>query len=151
MNYPINEKDVRKLLGKDAYNKFSDAVRKGQVTLQQMSDIAVELGDEKGGNFKRAQESRNFKYNAADARKVLSNWYQLGACDMDKEAAREKFISTLQHENTGLYPLAHEIPSTQTLTLSERVVEVVKRQFGNSKQIEELTKQDQTGLDRSAR
>ena len=45
MNYPINEKDVRKLLGKDAYNKFSDAVRKGQVTLQQMSDIAVELGD----------------------------------------------------------------------------------------------------------
>ena len=127
-------------MGKDAYNKFLVAVRKGQVTLQQMSDIAFKLGDEVGGNFKRAQESRNFKYNAADARKVLSNWYQLGACDMDKEAAREKFISTLQHENTGLYPLAHEIPSTQTLTLSERVVEVVKRQFGNSKQIEELTK-----------
>ena len=89
-------------MGKDAYNKFLVAVRKGQVTLQQMSDIAFKLGDEVGGNFKRAQESKNFKYNAADARKVLSNLYQLGACDMDKEAAREKLIGTLQHENTGL-------------------------------------------------
>ena len=80
MNY---EKEVKELLGEDAYNKFLDAVRKGQVTLQQMSDIAFELGEEVGGNFKRAQDTRNFEYNAAAARKVLSDWYQLGACEMN--------------------------------------------------------------------
>ena len=69
MNY---EKEAKELLGEDAYNKFLGAVRKGQVTLQQMSDIATELGDEVGGNFKCAQESRNFEYNNAAARKVLS-------------------------------------------------------------------------------
>ena len=41
MNY---EKEVKELLGEDAYNKFLDAVLKGQVTLQQMSDIAVVFG-----------------------------------------------------------------------------------------------------------
>ena len=61
MNYPIYEKDVKKLLGKEAFNKFLGAVRKGQVTLQQMSDIAFELGEEVGGNFKRAQDAINFE------------------------------------------------------------------------------------------
>ena len=72
MNYPINEKE--KLLGKDAYNKFLAAVRKGQVTLQQMSDIAFELGEEVGGNFKCVQDAGNFEYSVAAARKVLSDW-----------------------------------------------------------------------------
>ena len=119
MNY---EKEVKELLGEDAYNKFLDAVRKGQVTLQQMSDIAVELGDEVGGNFKRAQDNRNFEYNAAAARKVLSDWYQLGACEMNMNVAREKFITTLQHTNIRLNPLAAEISSIQTQTKATRAV-----------------------------
>ena len=119
MNY---EKEVKELLGEDAYNKFLDAVRKGQVTLQQMSDIAYELGDEVGGNFKRAQDTRNFEYNAAAARKVLSDWYQLGACQMNMNVARKKFIATLQHENIRLNPLAAEISSIQTQTKATRTV-----------------------------
>ena len=83
MNYPIYEKDMGKLLGEDAYNKFLAAVRKGQVTLQQMSDIAFELGEEVGGNFKCVQDAGNFEYSVAAARKVLSDWYQLGACEMN--------------------------------------------------------------------
>ena len=110
------------MLGEDAYNKFLDAVRKGQVTLQQMSDIAVELGDEVGGNFKRAQDSRNFEYNAAAARKVLSDWYQLGACEMNINDARKKFIAILQHTNIRLNPLAAEISSIQTQTKATRTV-----------------------------
>ena len=125
MNY---EKEVKELLGEDANNKFLDAVRKGQVTLQQMRDIAVELGDEVGGNFKRAQESRNFEHNNAAARKVLSDWYQLGACDMDKEAAREKFISTLQHENIGLYPLAIKRENL----IQKQTIEKHKQESGNA-------------------
>ena len=53
------------------------------MTLQQMSDIAFELGEEVGGNFKCVQDAGNFEYSVAAARKVLSDWYQLGACEMN--------------------------------------------------------------------
>ena len=81
MNY---EKEAKELLGEDAYNKFLGAVRKGQVTLQQMSDIAFDLNSvRRWAETTNIQYTRNFEYSVAAARKVLSDWYQLGAWEMN--------------------------------------------------------------------
>ena len=47
MNY---EEQVKELLGEEAYNLFLGAVESGEVNLQQMTDIAVELHAKVGGN-----------------------------------------------------------------------------------------------------
>ena len=97
MNY---EKEVRELLGKDAYKTFLDAVDVGKVDLQQMTDISVLLHERVGGNFKRTKNSWAFELNRATARKVLSDWYELGGgWAMDREKALEKFVKSLQDDN----------------------------------------------------
>ena len=149
MNYPKYEKKVKALLGDKAYNIFLGAVERGEVDLQQMTDIAVQLHEKVGGNFiKLAKDSRAFQLDRAAARKVLSDWYQHGAYKMDKQAALEKFIAILQHENIQLYPLAAEISSTltesKTTIILKKGTELIKTlgNCGNSKeliQIESLT------------
>ena len=109
MNY---EEEIEKLLGEEAYGKFLDAVESGVVDVQQMTDIAVRLHKNVGGEFKHAKSSQNFHLDRAAARKVLSDWYQHSACDLDEKAAQKKFIETLRHKNIQLLPLANEISST---------------------------------------
>ena len=84
MNY---EEEIEKLLGEEAYGKFLDAVESGVVDLQKMTDIAVRLHKNVGGEFKHAKASQNFHLDRAAARKVLSDWYQLGACEMNMNLA----------------------------------------------------------------
>ena len=57
MNY---EEQVKELLGEKAYNMFLDAVESGVVDVQQMTDIAVRLHKNVGGEFKHAKSSQNF-------------------------------------------------------------------------------------------
>ena len=56
-----NEEQVKELLGEKAYNMFLDAVESGEMNLQQMTDIAVELHAKVGGKFKLAKDSRAFQ------------------------------------------------------------------------------------------
>ena len=76
-----------------------------------MSDIAYELHDRVGGDFKRAQSCKGFKSDRTAARKLLTNWY-----DNDPDGvATEKLVSVLQNENIALKPLAHSLAKGQTV------------------------------------
>ena len=107
----IYEKEVKDLLGPDVYETFLKAVDRGEVSEQQMSDIAYELHDRVGGDFKRAQSCKGFKSDRTAARKVLTNWYNH---DPDG-VATEKLVSVFQNENIALKPLAHSIAKGQTV------------------------------------
>ena len=138
----LYEKEVKVLLGEDAYYKFLDAVDEGIVSVQQMTDIAVGLHKVVGGKFKLAQDSRAFEFDRAAARQVLSNWYQYEACEMDGKTALEKFVAILRDKNIGLYPLAHEISLTRTPSIYQSIKEKLT-DCGSGKQrlivIEKLT------------
>ena len=47
------EKEVKDLLGTEVYKRFLRAVDDGAISLQQMNDIAAELGGRVRGEFKR--------------------------------------------------------------------------------------------------
>ena len=140
MNY---EEEIEKLLGEEAYGKFLDAVESGVVDVQQMTDIAVRLHKNVGGKFKHAKSSQNFHLDRAAARKVLSDWYQLSACDMDEKATQKKFIATLRHRDIKLYPLANEISSTLTQSKAKEMLKFVKEELVNcvnSREVVEIEK-----------
>ena len=81
-------------MGAEVYKTFLDAVDSGEISEQQMADIAFELHVKVGGDFKRARESKTLKYDRTAARTVLTNWYQF--VDLDKEVQAEKLVKILQ-------------------------------------------------------
>merc|ERR1712116_57668 len=101
----IYEKEVMDLLGPDVYETFLKAVDRGEVSEQQMSDIAYELHERVGGDFKRAQESQGFKYDRAAARTVLANWYRFDPCGVE----RDTLVRVLEDDNIALKALAHKL------------------------------------------
>ena len=66
----IYEKEVKELLGAEVYKTANS----GEISAQQMADIAFELHEKVGGDFKRARENKSFKCDrTAAARTVLSS------------------------------------------------------------------------------
>ena len=110
------EKEVKDLLGEEVYKRFLRAVDDGTISLQQMNDIAAELGGRVRGEFKREQESTAFKFDRLSARKILSNWYQyeLARGPTDSESAVQTLTSALKDENIYLLPLAKDIIQIHT-------------------------------------
>ena len=113
MNY---EKEVKDLLGEEVYKRFLRAEDDGTISLQQMNDIAAELGGKVRGEFKREQESTTFKFDRSHARKILSNWYQyeLARGPTDSESAVQTLTTALKDENIFLLPLAKDIIQIHT-------------------------------------
>ena len=110
------EKEVKDLLGTEVYKRFLKAVDDGTISLQQMNDIAAELGGKVRGEFKREQESTTFKFDRASARKILSNWYQyeLVRGPRDSESAVQTLTTALEDENIYLLPLAKDLIEIHT-------------------------------------
>ena len=104
------------MLGTEVYKRFLKAVDDGTISLQQMNDIAAELGGKVRGEFKREQESTTFKFDRASARKILSNWfqYELVKGPTDSESAVQTLTTALKDENIFLLPLAKDIIQIHT-------------------------------------
>lgn len=120
------EEEVKDLLGSEVYKRFLRAVDDGTISLQQMNDIAAELGGKVRGEFKREQESTTFKFDRSSARKILSNWYQyeLARGPTDSESAVQTLTTALKDENIYLLPLAKdliEIHTSHQRTLGDSV------------------------------
>ena len=65
---------MKELLGEEVYKTFLAAANSREISEQQMADIAFELHEKVGGDFKRARENKSFKCDrTAAARTVLSS------------------------------------------------------------------------------
>ena len=127
----IYEKEVNELLGADVYKTFLAAVDSGEISEQQMADIAFELHEKVGGDFKRARESKAFKCDRAAARTVLTNWYQFDLA----EGQTDKLVKILESDNIALKPLAERIIKAQTPGKGRKLAMIAKGAKGVSKRV----------------
>ena len=103
----IYEKEVKELLGAEVYKTFLAAADSGEISEQQMADIAFELHEKVGGEFKRARESKSFKCDRTAARTDLA------------KGQTDKLIRIPQSDDIALKPLAARIIKAQQSFLSE--------------------------------
>ena len=92
------ECEARRLLGEGTVESLLEAVDRGAISLQQAEDIAFKLHPTVGGNFRRARDLPNFKYDRALFRKILSDWYEQ---EVDKVTV-ERLQEVLGHPNIRL-------------------------------------------------
>ena len=85
MAWRVYVKEVLNMLGVGVYKTFLKAVDNGQISVEQMTDIAYGLSHAVGGEFKRSMESREFVYNKRAARAMLANWFSLDLAKGDGE------------------------------------------------------------------
>ena len=107
----IYEEDIIDLLGADVYKTFLEAVDNGEISEVQMADIAFKLHKRVGGDFRRACESKAFKYDRAAARTVLDNWYSYDLA----EGQTDKLVRILQSDNIALKALAERVKTQQNI------------------------------------
>ena len=70
------EREVRKRLGPKVVDLLLEAVDRGDLSLHQAEDLAKGLHPTAGGNFVRAKELPNFKYDRTSLRHILADWFQ---------------------------------------------------------------------------
>ena len=109
------EREVYKLLGPEVIGCLLDRVDRGDVSLQQVEDLAGGLHTKAKGNLKRKMQCPNFKYDRTTLREVLCDWYREdwpeGSNDESgvtieklKEALKDVQLS-LEKSSTGVWSL----------------------------------------------
>ena len=92
----VYDTDVKKLLGKEAYNYILDRVQCGVISARHMRDISDQLHPHIRGNHQRRVESGALS-DGAEFRHILGDWFsQGGLCDMDQQAALTRLVSILR-------------------------------------------------------
>ena len=96
------DEDIREKLGTEFVKTILDAVRCGEITKQNMEDIAQGLGPKiRGGHIRRGEI-----FDAAEMRRILSDWYEDDLCNQDTEQGIQKLIALFESDDISLKPLA---------------------------------------------
>ena len=109
------EREVYKLLGPEVIGCLLDRVDRGDVSLQQVEDLAGRLHTKAKGNLKRKMQSPNFKYDRTTLREILCDWYREDwpegsnnesgvTIEKLKEALKDVQLS-LEKSSTGVWSL----------------------------------------------
>ena len=109
------EEEVKKALGPKCYNLLLKEVDANRINVKHTLDIARMLNERVGGNFDKASNAQNFKYDRNAFRNVLSDWILYAP----KEVTLPKLLGILSDENIALNALAHTIENMPPSTPDE--------------------------------
>ena len=104
----LYETEVRQCLGPKVVDCLLDAVDRGDLSLQQAEDLARGLHPTAGGNFQRAKDLPNFRYDRTSLRQILSDWYLLDWPGGESGVILEKLLMVLE-QNEENQPLIQEL------------------------------------------
>ena len=99
------DEDIREKLGTEFVKTILDAVRCGEITKQNMEDISQGLGPKiRGGHIQRGEI-----FDAAEMRRILSDWYEDDLSNQDTEQGIQKLITLFESDDISLKPLAAKL------------------------------------------
>ena len=99
----VYDADVRRILGKEAYNYMLERVSHGFIGAQYMRDISSQLHPIVRGNHLRRVGSGK-DCDEAEFRRILGDWFNQAMCDLDQKTALTRLISILRGPSVSLHP-----------------------------------------------
>ena len=120
--------EVKEQLGEGVVACLLEAIDNGELTLQQTQDLASKLHPKAGGDFQRARELPNFKFDRTSLRNILSSWYQYEV----EEVTRNKLERVLSDPDIGLR-LDTSKSGRVTLTSTKKKEDLEMAMFGSYK------------------
>ena len=84
-------------IGEKAWKRLQTAAQEGELTAEQMNQLAYGLHRSVGGGLRQRLDGRRIEDVDwwAQMRKILSHWYNEGLLDLDTQSALEKLIEIL--------------------------------------------------------